>query len=149
MSLDLKSSIHSVFKSLNDYIVDTNQQRSAEGTILIPPQKIQIVGQMALLMADLPFPITSTTDLDMIQLPQYEVKAKLEDLLIELGLHVESDSHLIWMPQETEYLQLFEFSNLLIEVAKPEFVIASKAKFMREKDKKLLETYHKFFNKKS
>lgn len=64
MNTGFKEELLQVFKDLNSFIEDENQVAREEGALPIPPQTIQIVGQTALILAELPFAVTATMDLD-------------------------------------------------------------------------------------
>lgn len=139
------SMLQEVFQELNGFIADYNSKVYSEGGQRIPKQAVKIVGQGALLCADLPFPITATMDLDTVtELPDI-VARKLDMLLSKEGLRLESDSHLIWMPDTTKYTLLFDFDCVQIFIADPQSVILSKYKFNRFKDWKLIESYRHYF----
>ncbi len=133
------------FVSLNDFIAEYNSQIFSEGGIRIQKQTVKIVGQSALLCADLPFPVTATMDLDTVTILPDVVARKLDDLLSEHGLRLETDSHLIWMPEMTQYKILFDFDCVQVLIADPQSVILSKCKFDRLKDRKLIEDYRRYF----
>lgn len=102
---------------------------------------LKIVGQVALLLSDLPFPITSTTDIDILHRLPYDTTKALEKTLLDIGLILETDHRLIWMPAETTYHSLFQGAHITASYADPFFVIASKCKFQRKKDRALIATY--------
>ena len=145
MEVSLKVELLEVFKNLNSFIEEENRIAKEEGSMPISPQVIQIVGQTALILAELPFPVTATMDLDVISRLNHAVSKKLSELLLEKGLRLETDGHLIWMPKTTEYATIAEFSYVKVCVAKTEFVVASKFKFKRLKDEKLIKTYLEYF----
>lgn len=139
------SLLKEVFNKLNEFITDYNSTIYSEGGIRIPKQTVKIVGQSALLCADLPFPITATMDLDTVTRLPDTVGRKLDALLSEHGLRLESDSHLIWMPETTEYKLLLDFDYVQALIADPQSVILSKYRFDRLKDRKLIENYRRYF----
>ncbi|MBX7149242.1 hypothetical protein K1X76_09145 [bacterium] len=145
MDTPLANEFLDVFTELNSFIETCNAQARSEGLALIPTQTIRIVGQTALLLTPLPFSVASSMDLDVISTLDYTVSKKLEALLVEKGLQLEKDGHLIWMPSQTEYDTLFKLPYVEVEKAKPEFVVASKFKFKRPKDQKLIKDYLESF----
>jgi len=142
---DCKTRLQNVFSRLNHFIETHNKNSREEGSLPLKKQTFKIVGQMALLLSNLPFEITSTMDLDTVSSTNHFVQKELESLLTEIGIHLETDSHLIWMPKGTQYSQLFDFDWVGVLVADPKSVILSKYKFNRPKDRKLIHLYHHYF----
>ncbi len=134
-----------LFNELNDFILQSNKDAQALGAFPLPHQKIQIVGQTALLLKELPFSITATMDLDLNLPVDHKVQKKLDDLLMAHGMQLESDGHLIWMPPDTTYEKILDYPTLSVFIADPDSVIASKFKFKRIKDQKLIQTYLEYF----
>lgn len=137
-----------VFEKLNEAITSYNKECFEQGSLALQKQELKIVGQVALLLNDLPFPLAATTDLDLVKNPDYSLAKKLEELLLEIGLSLEKDSSLIWMPENTTYHTLCEFSYLKVFYADHTDVMKSKKKFHREKDKRLIEMYERIFDNK-
>lgn len=135
----------SVFRQLNELMESYNQELKNVGSLLLKKQSIKIVGQIALLLYPLPFSPTSTMDLDTVSELNFWVQKTLENLLLEKGLHLESDRHLIWMPKSTRYEKILDLSLLELWVASPEDVIASKYRFKRKKDEQLIAQYLEVF----
>ncbi|GEM_PF-5726199 len=109
------------------------------------PLTLHIVGQMALIVSDLPIPVAGTTDLDAIGLLEYPAATLLRALLLDIGLTLETDQHLIWMPSHTKYHPWYRGPLVRVDIADPLFVIASKCKFQRAKDRALLAQYFAVF----
>lgn len=131
-----------VFQRLDDHLQQyINDVRSRGGLPLSTPVHLRIVGQLALILSALSIPIASTTDLDTIGAQDYTVSKILQDLLLDIGLALETDQHLIWMPPETTYRQFYPGKTVHVTVADPLYVIASKCKFRRLKDRILLRQY--------
>ena len=137
----LKEKLFDVFQKLDDFITQYNTECSEGGGARIPRQEIRIVGQIALLMADLPFPVFATTDLDSITLIPHNVQKALNEFLFEYEMHIDPDGPKVWMPPDTQYLPLFDFLRVVVYYADPESVILSKARFNRAKDKPLIENF--------
>lgn len=105
------------------------------------PIELRLVGQLALILAELPFPVAGTTDVDVLGLEVHWISTQLQALLLELGLILEPDHHLIWMPPETHYDAWFQGEYLHVALARPIYIIASKCKFQRTKDRFLIRDY--------
>lgn len=141
----LTKALRQVFQELNDYIADYNARCFEEGALRIEKQTLKIVGQTALFLADLPFPITATTDLDIVVTMPYGVQKKLRELLQKIGIVLDPDGRLVWMPENTVYHPYFESQWVEARYADPEAVMLSKYKFNRADDRKLLETYAQYY----
>ncbi len=140
-----KKQLVQIFEQANNFINDYNKKAMQEGFLPLSKQAVRIAGQVAMLLSDLPFSVASTTDIDCVQQPQYEVFTKLDELFLDQGLHLEKDSKLIWMPPDTVYHVLCDLPYMHVEYADHRDVMRSKERFNREKDKKLIETYRVFF----
>ena len=140
-----KNELIGVFREVDLFIESQNGIATEQGSLIIPKQVVQIAGQTALILAELPFPVTASMDLDVVSTLNYSVSKKLSELLIEKGLRLETDGHLIWMPKETQYTTIADFSNVEVQMAKSEFIVASKFKFKRPKDEKLIKAYLEHF----
>lgn len=141
----LREKLRDVFQRLNEFIEKYNEESTEEGGISIPPQEIRIVGQVALLLADLPFPVLATTDLDNLTTLPFNVQKELNKLLFDFEMHLVPDGPKVWMPPDTPYLPLFDFKKVKVLYADPESVILSKAKFNRVKDRPLIEKFLRYF----
>ncbi|MCC7345325.1 MAG: hypothetical protein IT573_10340 [Deltaproteobacteria bacterium] len=141
----LKKALRGVFQELNDYIGEHNARRFEEGGLRIEKQVLKIAGQTALFLADLPFPITATTDLDIVVTLPYAVQVKLRELLKKFGIVLDPDGRLVWMPPDTVYHPYFDSTWVQALYADPEAVMLSKYKFNRPDDRKLLQTYAQYF----
>lgn len=142
----MKTQIIQTLKKGDDWLLQQVEGARVRGEIqTVPALQLKIVGQIALLIADLPFPITSTMDIDILHnLPHYALK-KLGELFLDNGLVLESDQHLIWMPEKTLYRPMFDGHYIHASVAYPLYVIASKCKFQRPRDKALIKAYFQHF----
>jgi len=142
---DFDDLLKGIFEKLEGRLAQINEERRESGGLTLAPVEIKIVGQAGLLLAELPFVIAATMDLDALIDGDFVARKELGDLLLEEGIRLESDDHLIWMPPETEYLPWFDGECIKTLVAGPVAIIASKAKFQRPKDMKLLQTYLESF----
>lgn len=142
---EFKKKFEKVFKRLNDYLEGCVQEAAREGGMAPTKQVAKIVGQMALLLAELPFAVTTTMDLDVISPIQHIAHKKLKELLLEEGMGLETDGHLIWMPKDTHYEKLWDFPWVEVWLADCASIIASKYRFKRSKDQRLIQTYLEFF----
>lgn len=140
-----RDTLEEICKKLDAFIADYNSRTFEEGGLKIPKQEIKIVGQAALLLAELPFPVSGTMDVDVWNQIPYLVQKKLDGLLFEKKMYLDPDGPKAWMPPDTKFQPLFDFPRLQVWIADPESVLVSKAKFNRPKDKALIETYLRFY----
>lgn len=143
--MQLEAKFRAIFEELDRRVVKENKERKQSGALLISPVKIKVLGQTALLLSNLPFPIAGTMDLDARFDGDYLARKILSELLIPEGIYLESDDHLIWMPKDTKFHKWYEGDRVEVSIAETEAVIASKAKFKREKDKELIRNYLQYF----
>jgi hypothetical protein len=145
MGNPLKKLLIEVFEGLDRHISEHNQHCNREGGINIEKQTLKIVGQTALFLAELPFPLTSTTDLDVLIMPPYSVQVKLRELLSSHGMSLDPDGRLIWMPKNTKYQRFFDSKWVEGLYADPESIMLSKFKFNRPDDRKLIRDYEQYY----
>ena len=143
--MNLKNTLEQVFQKLNGFIEDYNSRCEEEGGLRIKKQTLLIVGQMALFLADLPFPITATTDLDINSELKDNVRNKLREELTPLGISLDPDGRKIWMPERTRHHIFFDSPCLQVRFADPEDVLLSKYKFNRPDDQRLIKTYLEYY----
>lgn len=131
--------LRSTFGALDEWIEGQIAEAHREGYIAPKtPVRLRIVGQLALLLSALDLPVAGTTDLDAIGTLEYPVQQQLQCLLRPLGLQLEPDQHLIWMPPDTIYRKWYDGLHVHVRVAAPRYVIASKCRFHRERDRRLV-----------
>lgn len=134
-----------IFEELNEFLMAENKEADQMGGPFVKKQTVKIVGQAALLLADLPFPVEGTSDLDVVSSIDHVAQKKLIELLLKKGMSLDTDSHLIWMPKDTRFKKIFDFPKVEVFVAEPEDVLLSKYKFNRPQDRDLFKDYLKFF----
>jgi hypothetical protein len=137
--------LEKVFNDLNAFIEEYDAECDEQGGIRIANQDIKIVGQAALLLADLPFPLLGTMDLDVINKIPFIIQKKLNELLLKNRMYLDPDGIKAWMPDNTHYLPLFNLSRLQVSFADPASVVLSKARCNRMKDRVIVENYLQHF----
>jgi hypothetical protein len=147
--MELKKQLLDLFKKLNDEIGFYNRKCFDQGSLTLPKQTLKLVGQIALLISDLPFEILATRDLDYVGQIDYVVRQKLQQLLQKMNLHLETDTQLIWMPSHTLYLPFYVGAFLTVLVAHPRDVLRAKEKFNRPKDKPIIAALKNHFGNKN
>lgn len=137
----LRQELFSIFQRLNQLIAERNLELKKLGSPPIKKQSVNIVGQVALILSALPFTLTSTMDVDVVSKLDFWVQQTLDKLLLEQGMHLEKDGHLIWMPEDTSYEKILDLTHVELRIATAEDVIASKQRFNRKKDSQLILQY--------
>jgi hypothetical protein len=133
--------ISSVLKELDVWINQENLEARQEGSTPLKVCTIQVVGQNALLEANLDLHLAATVDLDAYVNASSAVLTKLRDLLQTRGLVLDPLSSEIWMPTETVYADIWRGDWVIGQRALPEFVMASKAKMAFDKNRNLIQQY--------
>ncbi len=133
--------LDAVFERLEQWVTAENKSATIEGFQLLPKSDFRVVGQTALLEANLQFNIASTVDVDVLNNAKHEVVAKLSELLIAEGLELDPLSNEIWMPSETRYLEIFRGDWIEATRAETEYIMVSKALKAPTKNKVLLRNY--------
>ena len=116
-----------VFERLDQWVTTENKSASIEGFRLLPKSIFMVVGQAALLDANVQFNVTATVDVDVLHNAKHEVVAKLSELLVADGFELDPLSNEIWMPSETRFIEIFKGEWVTATRAETEFIIVSKA----------------------
>jgi hypothetical protein len=142
------SQMTTLFHQLDEFIIVYNRDRLEDGGLSLPRQTLKIVGQFALLLSNLPFEVTATSDLDHVGEIDHAVKKELARLLLEKNIHLETDTHLIWIPKNTSYTKFYDGLALVVLLAEPSAVLKAKQKFNRPKDARVVTNLKKYLNQK-
>lgn len=97
-----------IFAELDQWVADENKSAGINGFRSIPRSVFRVVGQAALMEAELDFSIATTVDVDVLNNAKHEVVAKLSELLTAEGLELDPLSNEIWMPDETIYVDIYK-----------------------------------------
>ena len=130
-----------VFERLDQWVTAENQSATIEGFRLLPKSIFRVVGQAALLEANVQFNVAATVDVDVLNNAKHEVVAKLSELLMAEGLELDPLSNEIWMPSETLYIEIFKGDWVTAMRAETEFIMVSKALKAPSKNRVLLRNY--------
>ena len=127
-------------KKLDKWLVGENKERAETGAL---PLKctIKVIGQTALIEAGLKIELAATMDVDFSQQLHGIVREKLSEFLSEYGKQIDPVGHEAWMPDETEYQEIYKGKFVECFIAKPEYVLISKAKMAPSKNKNLIIEY--------
>lgn len=130
-----------LFEALNRRIEDINQDRRREGLFALSRARVQILGQISLLVhekASAILNLTQTADLDATLTMDDTAKEELKSLLRNNGYVYDEDSNLIWIPEGAEFLPFLELNNIVVESIDPESALVSKAVKAPEKNRQLI-----------
>lgn len=130
-----------IFKKLDKWIGEQNVERAEEGMLSISACEIKVIGQTALVEAEISLHIPATMDVDVFANYEYSVRRKFAGLLKENGKELDPVGHEAWMPKETEYEIFFFGKWLKAYLAKPEYVLLPKAMKAPKKNKALIVEY--------
>jgi len=130
-----------IFTDLNQTVELENLQRLKDGTLTIPKSEVLVYGQMSLMLNE---PVATflnliqTADMDARLRMDYFTKNKLLDLLKANGLVYDEDSHLVWIPDDAEVIDLFKFQYIEVKLLDAESTLVSKAIHAPQKNKQLI-----------
>ena len=131
-----------VFAQLDARLEAENSGRRSAGGHLLPRAVFRVLGQTALIEARLDLELAATMDVDAFAQPSdWIITQAFNEVLKSTGQHWDPHSGEIWMPQETEYLPLYSGRCVDAMVARPEYVLISKALKAREKNRNLIIEY--------
>ncbi len=130
-----------IFKELDRWIETQNIERVEEGMLRIDTCEIKVIGQTALLEAQISLHVPATMDVDVFANYEFSVMRKFAELLSANGKKLDPVGHEAWMPTETEYEDFFTGKWLKAYLAKPEYVLMSKALKAPKKNKALVAEY--------
>lgn len=136
-----KDLIKDLFTELNQRIEEIIRQRRDDGLLPIPKARVQLLGQISLLInekAAVELSLAQTGDLDALLSMDNIIKAELKKTLSKHGLIYDEDSYLIWIPPAARFEKLFDFDHIIIESIDAESALVSKAVKAPEKNKQLI-----------
>jgi hypothetical protein len=136
-----EAQMEKLFIELNDQIEKIITERRHEGLTGLPRAKVQLLGQMSLLVnkkVSMTLSLAQTGDLDAFLTMENVVKIEFKKLLKPLGLIYDEDSYLIWIPDDAKFSTLFDIDHVWVEVIDPESALVSKAIKAPEKNKQLI-----------
>lgn len=133
--------IKEVLQELDTWIQRQNQERKSEGTLLLGRAVIRVLGQTALLEANLNIEILGTADVDAYIEGDYVIRKKLDELLNTRGRFLDPDSEKIWMPEETEYRLIYKGEFTDGYLAHHDYVLISKALKAPQRNRNLIIAY--------
>ncbi len=130
-----------IAESLEAFVVQQNLQARSEGLLSLRPCVIKLLGQTALLEAQVPLTLAATKDVDVYADYEFAVEQEFRRLLAAKGRELDSLGGEVWMPKETLYQPLFDGRFVKLLVADAESVLVSKGLKAPRKNQPLLTEY--------
>ncbi len=130
-----------ILKRLDIEVSKYNQEALIEGFATLKKATVKILGQTALLEANIDLKLNATNDVDAYIDGVHWIRKKFDELLSYENKHLDPHSNEVWMPKETKYKQIFYGHNVDGFVAEPEYVLLSKALKAFPKNKMLILEY--------
>lgn len=133
--------LHRLFEALDREVADIDQRNRADGLPGIPRFYIRVLGQAALLEANIGIPLIATIDVDAYLSCNWLVRERFCALLQAEGRTFDELSPEIWMPPDTRYRLLFAGVFCEGAIAEPEYVLVSKALKAPVKNRAIIQAY--------
>jgi hypothetical protein len=130
--------LRDIARQLDDWVTQRNREARVEGWAAIPPCKIRVVGQTALLEHGAPLTLAATRDVDVIADYEHTVETEFRRLLSAHGRDLDPLGHEIWMPKETEYSVVYKGRWVELSLADADAILVSKALKAPSKNRSLL-----------
>lgn len=133
--------LEEVAQELDQWMVEENTVRRAEGRLGLSRCEIRVFGQAALLERKLPIPLAATRDVDVRANYEHAVEVKFRELLARRGRDLDPVGHEAWMPRETRYTPLFEGHYVRLLLAESEAILVSKGLKAPSKNRNVITAY--------
>ena len=130
-----------IAERLETFVVQRNLEARREGLLVLRPCVIKLLGQTALLEAEVPLTLALTNDVDVYADYEFAVEQEFRRLLATKGRDLDSLGGEIWMPAETSYQPLFVGKYVTLLVADAESILLSKGLKAPRKNRQLLTEY--------
>ncbi len=130
-----------VFRKLDCWLDEENHRRGAEGITPFSKTTIKVVGQAALIEAQVDLHLVATADVDAFTQADWIITQKLNELLGQFGRHWDPHSSEVWMPVETEYDVLLNTQQMEASLAQADYILLSKALKAPNKNRNLITEY--------
>ena len=130
-----------VFAALDRWCLAENANRVEMGALRLRPFEVKVLGQTALIEQHVKLPLVATHDVDAYANFDYTAMREFERLLLRRHRVFDRHSQEIWMPKETRYNVLFRGKIVTGKVARPEYVLLSKAIKAPRKNAELMRAY--------
>ena len=130
-----------IFEELDIWVQSQNDEARQQGFLMLRPCVFQVVGQAGIIAANPNFDVTATQDLDAFTNAQHAIVEKLVSILAKRGIKYDLLSSEVWMPPETQYVELFKGRHVTAERSGLDYIMVSKAKMNPQKNKDLIQNY--------
>jgi len=140
----MREKLIEIFKHLDAWMEEENLRRRAEDDFVLSKILIRVLGQCSLILHPaVNLNLFATFDLDAVIKSLAsggfdETKKKLTQLLYDENLELESDAHLIWLPNEATFTEIMDTARIKCEVVDPIYALCSKAIKAKEKNRILV-----------
>ena len=128
-------------RTLDEWVAKENVRSRSEGLATHHKSTVRLLGQAALWASDTGLSLTVTQDVDAYTELDWAVQKEFERLLKEQGVFLDPQSAEVWMPCETNYVPIYEGTNVFGYVADVDAVLVSKALKAPAKNKALIIEY--------
>ncbi|OUR97376.1 hypothetical protein A9Q84_13710 [Halobacteriovorax marinus] len=138
----MENDLIAIFKELDKWIEDMNEQSLTEGFNFNPNCSITILGQMGLLVDEeiaIQLNPVATVDLDAWVKSESSITQELKSLLSKNGLILDELSNEIWLPEEYEVEDFYISDRITCLKVKPLYLLVSKAIKAKEKNRILVK----------
>lgn len=132
--------IDDIIEELEKGIEAKHREFSDEG-LLSEKVKIQILGQMSLLMnpdVNSRIPLLGTQDVDALLKGRWDQTKIFRDVLNSKGLTFDELSSEVWLPKEAEFIEYYDSLYVNVSYLDPISALTSKAIKAAEKNKSLI-----------
>jgi hypothetical protein len=130
-----------IFTELDEIVETEHRELRDMGGAGYESCVFKIFGQSALLEAGFDFELDATADLDGYTNARQIIVERLKEILGRYGIKWDDRAEFAWMPEETEWDEIVDGAKVKAYVAKPEYVLLSKAKTEPIKNKNLIKKY--------
>ena len=133
--------VREIALKLDEWIAARNAQARIEGSALLRPCTIKVLGQTALFEAGVKLALAATKDVDVYADYSNAVEQEFARLLAKAGYELDPVGHEVWMPRETQYTRVYDGRFVQLLLADPEAIFLSKALKAPAKNRPLLVEY--------
>jgi hypothetical protein len=130
-----------IAERLETFVVERNLEARSEGLLTLRPCVIKLLGQTALLEAEISLTLAATNDVDVYADYDFAIEQEFRRLLATKGHTLDPLGGEVWMPKETTYRALFVGRYVKLLVADAESVLISKGLKAPRKNQPLLTEY--------
>lgn len=133
--------IFDLFVELDSLIVAENREREARGGLIISPAKIQVLGQVSLILNEevvRRIPLFATQDIDVLVDGDIFVVNSFRRLLEKRYLQFDLLAREVWLPRDATFIPIYHGERLEVQILDPLSALTSKAVKAPEKNLALI-----------